>query len=119
MAPISSKPLARATKGCELGDLFGLLGESHVLDILHLFLDETRPRRFIEIQRTLKMSPNTLTLRLGRLVDSGLLTRTAYNEIPPRVDYELTPKAVAMHDAFKSLEGWSRRYNLAPEPVSK
>ena len=117
--PIVAKPVPRQTKGCELSDLFGLLGESYNLDILHLLMEDRKPRRFIEIQRALKMSPNTLSLRLTRLADAGLLKRTAYNEIPPRVDYELTPKAIAMQTAFESLEGWSRRFTLAPEPASQ
>jgi len=102
-------------KGCELGDLFSLLGQSFVLDILHLFMAEGRPRRFIEIQRALSMSPNTLTVRLHDLVGAGLLTRTAYNEIPPRVEYALTPKAMDLEAAFRVLDAWSKSHTLAPE----
>lgn len=111
----SNAPKTGPGRGCDLGDLFGLLGESYVLDILNLLMAEPRPHRFIEIQKALEMSPNTLTFRLGRLVDCGLLKRTAYNEIPPRVDYELTPKAEALEDAFAEFKSWSKTHNLAPE----
>lgn len=119
MPPVAAKPVgARPSRGCQLSDLFALLGESYVLDILNLLIAEPRPRRFIEIQRALQLSPNTLTFRLGRLVEAGLLKRTAYHEIPPRVDYELTKKATALEDAFASLKGWARNYNLAPEQAA-
>lgn len=105
----------RPGRGCNLGDLFGLLGESYVLDILHVFIAESRPRRFTELQKTLMMSPNTLTLRLNRLVAAGFLKRTAYNEIPPRVEYELTRKASELEAAFRVFDGWSKTNNLRPE----
>lgn len=107
----------RAPESCQLGELFRLLGEPHVLDILYLFLSEPRPRRFVEIQNELKMSPNTLSDRLRGLVKAGLLTRTAYNEIPPRVEYQATPKAVEFDVVFRALKAWSERNSLKPVPV--
>jgi len=102
--------------GCEVGELFHTLGKTYVLEILHMFLEEGGgPRRFVEIQTRLKMSPNTLSDRLKDLVGAGLLSRTAYNEIPPRVDYEGTPKALDLRPVFDSLRDWATRHNLSPE----
>lgn len=101
--------------GCEITDLFKLLGRSHVMRILYLFLKEDpQPHRFVDIQRRLELSPNTLTERLADLVAAGLLTRTAYNEIPPRVDYQATQKARELEPVFASLVEWSRRNDLQP-----
>lgn len=108
------KHARRAPSGCAMGDLLRLLGESHVLDLLYVFLNDPRPRRFVELQTQLKMSPNTLSDRLRSLVGCGLLTRTAYSEIPPRVEYAPTKKAVEFDAVFKSLSAWARHNTLEP-----
>ena len=88
-----------------------------MLDILHVFTgDGAGPRRFVELQAQLSMSPNTLSDRLKDLVGAGLLSRTAYNEIPPRVDYEATAKAYDLQPVFQSLREWADKHNLKPEP---
>lgn len=104
----------KAGTGCQVRELFELLGEAHVLDLLYLFLSEPRPRRFVEVQNALKISPNTLSDRLRGLVKAGLLVRRAYSEIPPRVEYEATPKAIEFDEVFRSLSEWARRNDLKP-----
>lgn len=103
--------------GCEIGDLFRLLGKTHVLNILYLFTQEDRgaPRRFVDVQHRLKLSPNTLSERLKELVAAGLLTRTAYNEIPPRVDYQATKKALELDTVFEALRSWAAANDLQPD----
>jgi DNA-binding HxlR family transcriptional regulator len=103
-----------AHTGCQLSDLFRLLGEPHVLDILHLFLQSREGLRFTAVQNRLAMSPNTLTDRLKSLVQAGLLTRHAYNEIPPRVEYRATRKALELVEVFDALVGWASRNALEP-----
>lgn len=111
---------ASGKMGCDIADLFRLLGRSHVMRILYLFLHEDpRPHRFVDIQNRLGLSPNTLTERLKDLVMAGLLTRTAYNEIPPRVDYEATQKARDLASVFVALMDWSRKHNLEPMPATE
>ena len=102
--------------GCQIQDLFKLLGKSHTLDILHLFViqEPSDSIRFVEVQNALKLSPNTLSERLKELVDAGLLARTAYNEIPPRVDYQATRKARDLEPVFEALIAWATRHDLAP-----
>ena len=54
---------------------------------------EDGPRRFGELRRTLDgMSPKVLSKTLKGLEDTGLLTRTAYVEVPPRVEFALTDR---------------------------
>ena len=107
-------------RGCEVSELFHILGKTYMLDVVHLFLqDGAGPRRFVEIQSRLRMSPNTLSERLKDLVGAGLLSRTAYNEIPPRVDYEATSKALDLRPVFDSLLEWADRHTLKPEPAPK
>lgn len=103
---------ACVSKGCEIQELFRLLGKAHVLHLLYTIDREPRAWRFVELQEEIGISPNTLSDRLKDLVDAGLLTRTAYNEIPPRVDYQATQKARELTPVFKTFMEWSRRNNL-------
>ncbi|HLB67587.1 MAG TPA: helix-turn-helix domain-containing protein, partial [Thermoplasmata archaeon] len=64
----------------------------------------------------LELSPKTLAQRLRELVQAGLLTRTAYNEIPPRVDYEVTQKAQRLRPIFDALAAWAAENDLKPMP---
>jgi DNA-binding HxlR family transcriptional regulator len=109
---------ANGGKGCALGDLFGLLSQAHMLDILHVFLRAQGPMRFVELQDELKLSPNTLSARLKSLVAAGLLSRTSHNEIPPRVDYEATAKARDLKAVFESLDKWAGQNDLSPIVVA-
>ena len=118
-APADADPMpcADGKTGCEITELFKLLGRSHVMRILYLFLKEDpRPHRFVDIQDRLGLSPNTLTERLKDLVRVGLLTRTAYNEIPPRVDYQATQKARDLDVVFEALVRWAEKNDLEPTP---
>jgi DNA-binding HxlR family transcriptional regulator len=105
--------------GCAVEDLFKLFGKAHMLDILHyLDVQSQGPRRFVDIQHHLGISPNTLSERLKELVEAGLLSRTAYNEIPPRVDYEATAKTRDLAPVFEALIAWSRQHDLQPLPAA-
>lgn len=113
-AKAATPPKAAPKRQCRLGDLFKLLGESYMLDILYVALSRPKPHRFVDLQRELKMSPNTLSARLRALVNAGLLTRTAFSEIPPRVEYQATKKAVEFGDMFEALDDWAKRNSLEP-----
>lgn len=114
----TAKPCADGDQGCEIAEVFRLLGKTYMLDILHTITHkEQGPKRFVDLQRRLNMSPNTLSDRLKELVQAGFLTRTSYNEIPPRVDYAATSKAYDLGPVFESLREWAGRHNLKPEPV--
>ncbi len=107
-----------AADGC-LGDLFGLLSQSHMMQILGLLIWRSKgPVRFVELQQALAMSPNTLSTRLKALVEAGLVTRTPYSTIPPRVDYQATAKAHGLKRVFKSLHEWAQENTLEPEPAT-
>ncbi len=101
---------------CTLSDLFRLLGERHVPDVIHRVLQEESVR-FNAIQEDLSMSPNTLSDRLKKLQAAGLVTRHAYQEIPPRVEYRATAKARELATVFDILGHWAGKHTLTPEPV--
>jgi len=64
------------------------------------------PRRFSALQRSLAgISPGTLSVRLRSLEEEGIIERREFPEMPPRVEYRLTPKGedlVPIVDAMRS-----------------
>ncbi|MGH2844317.1 MAG: winged helix-turn-helix transcriptional regulator [Solirubrobacteraceae bacterium] len=69
------------------------------------------PRRFVELQRVLPgISTEQLRSRLNRMVADGMLTRRRYREVPPRVDYELTPQARELVPTLGELASWGYRW---------
>lgn len=69
------------------------------------------PLRFSEIQERLPtVTPRMLSKALRELVDDGVVGRTAHPEIPPRVEYALTPLGEALTPVLDALSGWGTRY---------
>ncbi|WP_132120861.1 winged helix-turn-helix transcriptional regulator [Actinocrispum wychmicini] len=65
------------------------------------------PKRFGELRAALgDPSAKTLTDRLRALEHQGVLTRTVYAEIPPRVVYELTGKGRSLQDVLYAMLRW-------------
>lgn len=117
-SPPASRKMG-APSGCPVGELLRFFGRPHVLDILHYFNHHPGSHRFVELQKALGLSPNTLSARLHDLVMAGFLTRTSFNEIPPRVDYEATAKSQELVSIFESMQSWARKHDLRPmEPVA-
>src|SRR5215831_16451995 len=72
------------------------------------------PKRFSEIRRALgSISQRMLTLTLRGLERDGLVTRTVFPTIPPRVDYELTKLGRSLLDPVSQLGLWARRNRAA------
>ncbi len=65
-------------------------------------------RRFSQLRSSLAgISPKTLTDRLRLLEQHGLLHRTVYAEVPPRVEYQLTERGRALRPVLAALADWS------------
>lgn len=92
-------------------DLLSLLGKAHAMRVLAtLAHEEPRAWRFGELEDELDVSPNTLSARLSEFQEADLVTRTAYNEIPPRVEYEATDRARELDPVFRELHDWMHRH---------
>jgi DNA-binding HxlR family transcriptional regulator len=78
------------TEGCRaVSDVLARVGDKWTVYVVRLLSDG--PMRFNEIRRAVgSISQRMLTLTLRGLERDGLVTRTVYPTIPPRVDYELT-----------------------------
>ncbi|WP_329362906.1 helix-turn-helix transcriptional regulator [Streptomyces sp. NBC_00669] len=68
---------------------------------------EDGPLRYTDLQRQIPgISQRMLTHTLRQLRDDGLITRTAYAEVPPRVEYALAPLGRGLHEIVMRLIGW-------------
>ena len=77
--------------------------------IIYWLLQDTH--RFNQLQRKLgKITHRTLAKTLRDMEAEGLLVRKDYGEIPPRVDYSLTPKGIALKPVFDAMEVWAEVY---------
>src|ERR1700748_2368632 len=78
------------------------------------------PRRFNEIRRALgSISQRMLTLTLRGLERDGLVTRTVFPTVPPRVDYELTKLGHSLLEPVSSLSLWARQNRSAIETARR
>ncbi|GAA4552898.1 winged helix-turn-helix transcriptional regulator [Amycolatopsis samaneae] len=80
-----------------------------------ILLEATRgPVRFTELERSVEgISRRMLTLTLRNLERDGLLKRTVYPTVPPKVEYEATPMAKELYGSLTGLVGWAERYREA------
>jgi DNA-binding HxlR family transcriptional regulator len=78
--------------------------------ILVVKLLDEGPRRFSDLRRTIEgISQRMLTLTLKGLERDGLLTRTVFPTIPPRVDYELTRLGETLLEPVCALAAWAEK----------
>ncbi len=70
---------------------------------------EEGPRRFSELQRSTDgISQKVLTQTLRRLERHGLVTRTAFPEVPPHVEYELTELGRTLSEPLRAIRHWAQ-----------
>ena len=81
--------------------LLELLGRKGCYAILRGLLDGKQ--RFGQLQSLTGLPPRTLSQRLKELEEAGLISRTSYPEVPPRVDYSLTPKGQQLRSTLSAL----------------
>ena len=80
----------------------------------------TGPKRFNELRRALgSISQRMLTLTLRALERDGLVTRTIFSTIPPRVDYELTRLGRSLLEPVHGLSAWARANRAAMEAARR
>lgn len=90
---------------CPVTRAVRVLGGKWTLLVVRDLLGGTR--RFSELRASLAgISPNTLTDRLRSLEEHGLVDRTMYAEIPPRVEYSITPAGRALEPVIRALAEW-------------
>ena len=77
------------------------------------------PLRFSELQRSIgTITQKVLTTNLRQMEQRGILTRTVYPEVLPRVEYELTELGYSLSEVLDALRIWGEKYQHAHGGVS-
>lgn len=94
---------------CPVATTVQLIGSKWKLLILRNLM--TRPWRFNELKRDLEgISQKVLTDSLRSLESDGIVERTIYPEVPPRVEYSLTPLGRSIKPILDAMEKWGNDY---------
>jgi DNA-binding HxlR family transcriptional regulator len=89
-----------------------VLQEKWSLHIIRRLL-EGEAAGFNELRRAVGCNPATLTERLARLEELGIVSRTVHSVMPPRTSYALTTAGVALREVIDAIAAWGRA-NLDP-----
>ena len=94
---------------CPVETTLTLIGDKWKVLILRDLLSGTK--RFGELKSSVgHVSQKVLTAQLRAMEDSGLLTRTVYAEVPPKVEYTLTELGQSLSPVLDSLRLWGENY---------
>ncbi|MGX1771429.1 winged helix-turn-helix transcriptional regulator [Nocardia brasiliensis] len=100
---------------CEVRQILDRVADKWSLLVIAL-LDQ-QSLRFTELKRKIDgVSQRMLTRTLRHLERDGLVERTVYPTVPPRVDYALTPLGASLHTTIKALVTWTETHQ--PEIVA-
>ena len=90
-----------------ISDVLSRVGDKWTVLVVELL--SNGPMRFNELRRAIgNVSQKMLTTTLRGLERDGLVTRTVYPTVPPRVDYELTDLGNELRVPVQALAGWAR-----------
>jgi len=95
---------------CPVARTLDIVGERWTLLILRDLLREG-PRKFQDLETSLAgIGPNTLSARLKRLEQAGIVERRFYEQHPPRAEYVLTEKGLVLGPVLRALKKWGEIY---------
>ena len=99
---------------CPVATTVDLIGSKWKLLIIRNLL--VRPWRFNELKKDLEgISQKVLTDSLRSLESDGIITRTAYPEVPPRVEYALSELGETLKPILDSMAEWGRFYKATAQ----
>ena len=94
---------------CPTRTVLDRIGDKWTVLVVLTLLDG--PQRFSRLRdRIGGVAPKVLTQTLRSLARDGIVTRTAFAEIPPRVEYDLTPLGRSLEEPIRSIAAWSESH---------
>lgn len=93
-------------EGCEVRQILDRIADKWSLLVIALL--DKRTMRFAELQRSIEgISKRMLTTTLRQLERDGIVERTVYPTVPPKVEYKLTPLGNSLHETVQALVVWT------------
>ena len=106
--------MAKYHSPCPIETTLNLIGNKWKFLIIRDLLSGTK--RFGELKKSISATKNqtisqaVLTQNLRELEEAKILTRKVYAEVPPRVEYALTPPGESLREILESLAMWGEKY---------
>src|SRR5262245_26872471 len=95
--------------GCPVETTLAVIHGRWKVLVIHHLLDGVK--RFSELHRALAgISHRTLTQQLRELERDRLIRRKVYREVPPKVEYSLTPLGESLHPVLMAMHEWGEAY---------
>lgn len=99
---------------CPVETTLSLIGDKWKVLILRDLMPGTK--RFGELKRSVGgVTQKVLTTQLRQMEDCGLLTRTVYPEVPPKVEYTLTELGYSLKPVLDALSAWGEGYQKSAQ----
>ena len=99
-----------AVLNCPMPDIAKLIGGKWKLIVLHILVFHGT-KRFNELRRMIDgITQTMLTSQLRALEKDGLVSRKIYAEVPPRVEYTATQRALDLQEMFYTMRAWWEKY---------
>ncbi|MFR5790877.1 MAG: winged helix-turn-helix transcriptional regulator [[Clostridium] leptum] len=109
---MSEQKSVKDLPACPVETTLTLIGDKWKVLILRDLMSGTK--RFGELKKSIgNVSQKVLTAQLRAMEESGLLTRTVYAEVPPRVEYTLTELGKSLKPILDALWNWGEEYKAA------
>lgn len=104
--------MAKKIVGCPVETAIEVIGGRWKVLILQELFEGTR--RFSELHRALKgVSHRTLTQQLRELQTHGILRRKVHRQVPPKVEYSLTPVGETLRPVIAMMHDWAEKYGAS------
>jgi DNA-binding HxlR family transcriptional regulator len=109
-AGVVSRAVSHESAGCRTHEVLARLGDKWSVYVIHV-LGEAGTLRFGELRKQVEgISQRMLTVTLRSLERDGLVSRAMYPQVPPRVEYTLTPLAKTLRGIVGQLVEWSQAH---------
>lgn len=109
MSPGNIEVTDEVAAACPIRDLLDRIGGKWSVQVIEQLAGG--PRRFTALERRIEgISKRMLTLTLRGLERDGLVSRTVYPTVPPKVEYELTDLAAGLTGPLRELAEWARTH---------
>lgn len=109
MTTLTTKTSLEPSTGC-IASAMAIIGSKWTALILRdLF---SGPKRFCELEKSVdQINPRTLSQRLDGLESNGIIKKQSFSQMPPKIEYSLTPKGEDLLPIIRQMARWGKKYH--------